>query len=94
MRIDQLLDKLCLVKSRNVAKKACELNLVKINDKTAKASSMLHDNDIVEYQIYGYKTKIKIKNIPTGNVSKKTASEYYEIIERSKIESDDQSEDL
>ncbi len=85
MRIDQLMKKLMLVKSRSVAKKACELGLVKINDKICKASAEVRDNDIIEYEIYGYKSKVRILEIPKGNVSKKNAAKYYEFISKYKM---------
>jgi len=86
MRIDQLMNKLCLVKARTIAKKACDKGLVKINGIPAKASSKLAQGDILEYQIYGYKNRLKIIEIPKGNVSKANSVEFYEILERGKIE--------
>lgn len=86
MRIDQLLNRLCLVKTRSIAKKAADKNLIKINGKTAKASSSVIAGDIIEYELYGYYNKLKIIEIPKGNVSKVTAPKYYEFIEREKLE--------
>ncbi|MFA5498423.1 MAG: S4 domain-containing protein [Candidatus Cloacimonadia bacterium] len=85
MRIDQLLNKLCLVKSRSIAKNACDQGLVKINDKVAKGSAEVKENDLIEYSIYGYQTKIRITSIPQGNVAKRNAAEYYELISRDKL---------
>ena len=79
------MNKLCLVKSRSIAKKAADKNLIKVNDKLAKASQKIERGDKIEYEIYGYKTTIKIEKIPSGNVSKKKAPQYYEILERTKI---------
>jgi len=86
MRVDKLLNKLCLIKTRSIAKNACDKKLVKINDKIAKASSTIVDNDIIEYKLYGYYNKIKITKIPSGNVSKVKAPEFYKILERDKLE--------
>ncbi len=86
MRIDQLLKKLCLIKTRSIAKNACDKNLVKINNKIAKASSTINESDVIEYEIYGYRNVIKIETIPTGNVSKAKAPEFYTIIERTKLD--------
>ncbi len=86
MRVDKLLSKLCLVKTRSIAKNACDKKLVMINGKTAKASAMIVDNDIIEYELYGYYNKIKVIEVPKGNVSKVKAPEYYEILERDKLE--------
>ncbi|MDX9869750.1 MAG: S4 domain-containing protein, partial [Candidatus Cloacimonadales bacterium] len=38
MRIDLIMNKLCLVKTRSIAKKACDNNAVRVNGKIAKAS--------------------------------------------------------
>ncbi len=86
MRIDQLLNTLCLMKTRSMAKKACDSNLVKLNGKVSKASTIVSDGDEIEYSVFGWNTKLKIEKIPVGNVSKKTAPEYYTIIERFKEE--------
>ena len=86
MRVDLLLNKLCLVKTRTIAKKACDKDLVKINDKIAKSSSKINAGDVIEYQLYGYNNKIKITEIPKGNVSKNNALNFYEILEREKME--------
>ena len=82
MRVDQLLNKLCLVKTRSMAKKACDSNLVKINGITAKSSSKVKTGDEIEYTVFGNYTKLQIKDIPKGNVSKVQAPEYYDILDR------------
>jgi ribosome-associated heat shock protein Hsp15 len=92
MRVDLLLNKLCLVKTRSIAKKACDKGLVKINDKNAKASATIADGDTIEFSIYGYYNKITIDKLPTGNVSKKTAPEYYNVLAREKIEMNEDDE--
>ena len=86
MRIDQLLNKLCLVKTRSIAKKACDKNFVKINDKIAKSSSNVNAGDVVEYQLYGFQSKFRIVEIPVGNISKNIAAGFYEVLERNKLE--------
>jgi ribosomal 50S subunit-recycling heat shock protein len=86
MRVDQLLNKLCLVKTRSIAKKACDKNLVKINSKMAKASANILDGDVIEYSLYGYKNLLKIIEVPKGNVSKTNAPKFYEFLEREKLE--------
>jgi ribosomal 50S subunit-recycling heat shock protein len=82
MRIDQLLNKLCLFKTRSMAKKACDLNLVYINDKVAKASAIPKAEDEVRYTVYDWQYTIKIVDIPKGNVSKVTAPQYYELLKK------------
>jgi len=86
MRVDKLLSKLCLIKTRSIAKNACDKKLVKINGKIAKASAMIVNDDIIDFELYGYFNKIKITKVPKGNVSKAKAPEYYEILTRDKLD--------
>lgn len=88
MRIDQILNKLCLIKTRSIANQACHKGLIKINDQVAKASSTVKEKDTISIILNGYKTVINIVQLPTGNVSKKSALDYYELIERELLESE------
>jgi ribosomal 50S subunit-recycling heat shock protein len=88
VRIDVLLNKLCLTKTRSIAKNACDKNLVSINGKRAKASMEVNPGDKVILKLYGYQFDLLIKEIPEGNVAKKDLSRYYDQISRSKLDSD------
>ena len=77
MRIDLLLNKLCLVKTRTLAKKACEMKLVKLNGHFAKPSHIVKENDVIELVLNEKYRKIIISRIPSGNVSKADAGNYY-----------------
>lgn len=85
MRLDQLLNKLCFTKTRNIAKNACDKGLVSINDKTAKAASAVQEGDIIILKLYGYAHEIKVTSIPTGNVAKKDAGNYFKMLSREPI---------
>lgn len=85
MRIDLFLNKLCLTKTRSIAKNACDKNLVFINDKAAKASSEVHAEDEIKFRLYGFEHRIKVLAIPSGNVAKKDAGTYYEMLERTAL---------
>ncbi|HNX36889.1 MAG TPA: S4 domain-containing protein [Candidatus Cloacimonadota bacterium] len=82
MRIDMLLNKLCLTKTRSIAKNACDKSLVCINGKTAKASAEVKAGDKVTFKLYGYEHEISILSIPLGNVAKTDATKYYELIKK------------
>jgi len=85
MRIDMLLNKLCLTKSRSIAKIACDKGLVSLNGKTAKASTEVKEGDIIQLNLYGYEHQIRIEKIPQGNVAKKDATNYYTLLSRKEI---------
>ncbi|MDP8231275.1 MAG: S4 domain-containing protein [Candidatus Zophobacter franzmannii] len=89
MRIDLLLNKLCLVKTRSIAKKACDKNLILINGQPSKASQSVFVGDQISIALGQYKTLTDIVKIPDGNVAKKDAGDYYKIISKIKIEIND-----
>ncbi len=85
MRIDLLLNKLCLTKTRTIAKTACDKGLVSINGKTAKASSEIREGDLVRFKLYGFDHEIRVDKVPSGNVAKKDATEYYTLLSRKEL---------
>lgn len=82
MRIDQLLNKLCLFKTRSMAKKACDLGLVALNGKVSKASAEVHPQDEIRYTVYNWQYTVRINAIPQGNVSKASSGEYFELLKK------------
>lgn len=87
MRVDQLLNKICLTKTRSIAKTACDKGLVFINGKAAKASAEVKEGDLLRFLLYGFDHEIRIEKVPTGNVAKKDATEYYSLLSRKEISS-------
>jgi len=86
MRIDIVLNKLCIVKTRSIAKNACDKKAIILNDKPAKASNETNIGDIIQCNMFGFITTIRLIEIPEGNVAKKDVMKYYEIISREKVE--------
>ena len=86
MRLDMLLNKLCLTKTRSIAKNACDKNLVSLNGKPGKASAEVKAGDEVILKLYGYAHQMKITAIPTGNVAKTTATDYYELTGKTELD--------
>ena len=86
MRIDVLLNKLCIVKTRSIAKNACDKKAILLNGKEAKASNEVKAEDLIECNMFGYKMKIRIIEIPEGNVAKKDIMRYYDVVSRERCE--------
>ncbi len=86
MRIDLLLNRFCLTKTRSIAKNACDKNLVQINGKTAKASHEAKAGDLIRLDLYGFRHLIEVTEIPAGNVAKKDASNFYKLLEKTPLE--------
>lgn len=85
MRLDLLLNKLCLTKTRSIAKNACDKNLVLIGGKAAKASALVKVGDIIIFRLYGAEHEIRITKLPEGNVAKKDVALYYEMLRREEL---------
>lgn len=80
MRLDKYLKVSRIIKRRTVAKEACEGGRVKINDKVAKASTDVKENDIIEITFASRTLKAKIVNI-SEHVRKEDAKDMYIILE-------------
>ncbi len=80
MRVDALLSKLCLTKTRSIAQKACQKSLVKVNEKLVKPSEKVFAGDKIEFCLAGYTKIVDILEIPKGNVSKSSSVNFYNLI--------------
>ena len=79
MRLDKYLKVSRIIKRRTVAKEACENGRVYINDKIAKPSTEVKENDVIEIKYAEKSLKAKIINI-AEHVKKEDAKQMYEII--------------
>jgi ribosomal 50S subunit-recycling heat shock protein len=84
MRIDKFLKVARVLKRRTVAKELADHQRIVINGKTAKPSTEIHENDIVEV-IFGHR-KLTIKILAINpHPSKKDAGMLYEVLDESFI---------
>jgi len=79
MRLDKYLKVSRIIKRRTIAKEACENGRVSINDKVAKAGTVVAESDIIEIKFANQILKAKIINI-LEHVTKESAKEMYQII--------------
>ncbi|HOD17989.1 MAG TPA: S4 domain-containing protein [Candidatus Cloacimonadota bacterium] len=82
MRIDLFLNKVCLTKTRSIAKNACDKNLVQINGKIAKPSQEVKVGDTVRLDLYGFSQELTVLELPAGNVTKKDVTRYYKLLSK------------
>ncbi|MBE6050097.1 MAG: RNA-binding S4 domain-containing protein [Clostridium sp.] len=80
MRLDKYLKVSRIIKRRTVAKEACESGRVSINNKVAKASTDVKEDDIIEIQFATRSLKARIVNI-AEHVRKEDAKDMYIILE-------------
>lgn len=80
MRLDKYLKVSRIIKRRTVAKEVCEGGRVLINNKVAKPSTPIKEDDVIEIQFANRVLKAKIINV-VEHVKKENAKEMYEILE-------------
>lgn len=70
-----------ILKSRTIAKKACEKGYVFINEKKVKGSEKVKEGDIIFLDFPLRNIKIKVKRVPDKKtISKKERKDYFEIL--------------
>ncbi len=81
MRLDKFLKVSRLIKRRTVANSVCESARVFVNDNPSKPAKTLKVGDIITIEFRETIKKVRVLNVPEGNVSINEASSLYEIIE-------------
>ena len=80
MRLDLFLKKTCVVKSRAAAKAVCDGGAATVNGRAAKSSQELRAGDVVRLQFVQHDLELRVLDLPHGNVAKRDAGKYFEIL--------------
>lgn len=80
MRLDVALDRLCLTRSRNEAKTACDAGAVLHNGAVAKPSQTVAPGDLVELRFARRVLEVRLIDLPPKSISKKAARDLYEVV--------------
>ena len=80
MRLDKYLKVTRLIKRRTVANEACDAGRVLVNDKVARASLEVKENDIIEIRLGREPLKVRVLKI-SEHVPKDSAAEHYVVVE-------------
>jgi len=81
MRLDQFLKLSRIIRERSQAKWACEAGRVEILGRKAKAGSTVAIGDEISVSLRDRYLRIRVRELPRGNVSKERAKTLYEVIE-------------
>ena len=81
MRLDKFLKVSRLIKRRTVANEVSDKGRVLVNGTQAKPAKALKVGDIIEIESAKKPIKVKVVEIPQGNVSIQQACTLYEVIE-------------
>ncbi|HBX23931.1 MAG TPA: RNA-binding S4 domain-containing protein [Desulfotomaculum sp.] len=88
MRLDKFLKVSRIIKRRTLAKEVCDRHQVKINDRIAKAGTIVQPGDVLEISLGQRLLKFRITELREA-VPAKQAAELYELLESNKVEIDD-----
>lgn len=84
MRIDLLLSRLCLFKTRSQAARACDEGRVFLNDRPAKAAAEVRPGDRIRWtdRFVRWEDAVEILSVPEGSVSRAAARDHYRMNDR------------
>jgi ribosomal 50S subunit-recycling heat shock protein len=78
--VDIALHRLCLTRSRNEAKVACDAGAVLVDGKPAKASQLLAPGQVVVVRYPRRLLELRLLQLPPKSTSKQLARTMYEVI--------------
>ena len=81
MRLDQFLKLSRLIKQRTMAKQACDGGRISILGRKARAGVDVRVGDEITLNLRDRFLRVRVLEIPRGNVSKERARTLYEVIE-------------
>ncbi len=81
MRLDQFLKLSRIIKQRSAAKWACDAGRVEILGRKAKSGSVVEVGDEISVSLRDRYLRIRVRELPAGNVSKERARALYDVIE-------------
>ena len=87
MRLDQFLKLSRLIKQRTMAKQACDGGRVSLLGRKARAGGDVHVGDEIVLNLRDRFMRIRVLEVPKGNVSKVRARTLYDVLEERDITS-------
>jgi ribosomal 50S subunit-recycling heat shock protein len=86
VRLDVFLHKVCILKSRTLAKEACDRDKVRVNDAPAKASREVAVGDRIRLDLGLRVLELEVAAVPAGGVSRKQAGDYVRVLADRRLE--------
>lgn len=80
IRVDLLLDRLCVTRSRTEAKAACDAGAVRVDGQVARASRSVSPGQTVRVDFPDRMLELEILGLPGKSVSKTAARELYRVV--------------
>lgn len=80
MRLDKYLKVSRLIKRRTIANEACDAGRISVNDKVARASYDVKENDVIQINLGSKPLKVKVLKV-TEHALKDDASLMYTVVD-------------
>lgn len=80
LRVDVLLHRLCLTRSRSEAKAACDSGAVLVDGAAARASREVAEGSMVTIRFPRRTLEIAVDQLPGKSTSRKAAREHYRVL--------------
>ena len=80
LRVDVLLHRLCLTRSRSEAKAACDAGAVRVKGEPVKASYAVRPGEVIGIHFPHRVLEIQVGELPPKSISKKAARELYRVL--------------
>jgi ribosomal 50S subunit-recycling heat shock protein len=74
------LHRICILKSRTLAKEACERGKVFLNGVPIKGSHEVHTGDRLRCDLGPRVLELEVLEVPLGHISRKDARNYYRLL--------------
>jgi len=86
VRVDLFLHRICILKSRTLAKEACERGKVLLNGSRIKGSHEVQAGDRIRCDLGKRIQELEVREVQLGQVPKKDAKSYYRLLAEERIE--------
>ena len=86
VRLDVYLHKVCVLRSRTLAKEACDRGKVTLNGEPAKASREIDAGDVIRLDLGLRVLELEVTGVPGAQVSRKEAHEYYRVLAEKRLD--------
>jgi ribosome-associated heat shock protein Hsp15 len=80
LRVDVLLDRLCITRSRNEAKTACDAGAVRVDGAQVKPSHLVSGGQTIEVRFPTRTLEIALDALPPKSISKKAARDLFRVL--------------
>mgnify|MGYP002642049640 CR=1 FL=1 len=87
MRLDQFLKLSRLIKQRTMAKQACDGGRISLMGRNARAGGEVHVGDEIVLNLRDRFIRVRVVEVPKGNVSKVRSRTLYEVLEERDVTS-------